>query len=338
MYRIAINGFGRIGRNILRALYESNYRYNLSVVAINEIFETKMMAHLLKYDSTHGIFPLDIRYKDDILFIDQDSIRLFHQSDINKILWNNLNIDIILDCTGFYGSKKDGNIYLSNGIKRVLFSNLGKDDIDKIIIYGVNETSLKNTDKIVSNGSCTTNCVIPVIKVLNDFLKVKSGLITVIHSAMNDQCVIDSYCNNFRLTRSALHSIVPIETKLSEGISRIFPKFKNRFKSISLRVPVINVTAIDLNVLVHSKVNVIDVNKILQYASKNIFFNIFQYSENPLVSVDFNHNSHSVIIDGTQTCVSDGSLIKILAWCDNEWGFANRMLDTAFYMVSLDKK
>lgn len=335
MYKIAINGFGRIGRNVLRALYESNYKFNLSIVAINEVFETKIMAHLLKYDSTHGVFPLDVDYKDDVLFVGKDSIQLFHQSDIKKILWKDLNIDIVLDCTGFYGSKEDGDIYLSNGIKKVLFSNLGKDGIDKTIIYGVNEIILKNTDRIVSNGSCTTNCVIPIIKILDDSLKIKSGLITVIHSAMNDQSVIDSYCDNLRLTRSVLNSIIPIETRLSDGIYKVFPNFKDCFKSISLRVPVINVTAIDLSILVNSKVNVIEVNEILRYASKSQFSNIFQYSEYPLVSVDFNHNSHSVIIDGTQTCVSGGCLIKILAWCDNEWGFANRMLDTAFYMVSL---
>lgn len=337
MYKIAINGFGRIGRNILRAVYESNYRSNLYVIAINEIFETKIMAHLLKYDSTHGLFSLDVDYKGDILFVGNDNISVFHQSDINKIPWRKFDIDLVLDCTGVYGSKKDGYLYLSNGIKKVLFSNLGKEDIDKVIIYGINELSLKNRDKIVSNGSCTTNCVAPVIHVLDNFLKIKSGLITVIHSAMNDQSVVDSYSYNLRLTRSVLHSIIPIETKLSEGISKIFPKFKNSFKAISLRVPVINVTAIDLNILVESKVNVVQVNKILKYASKKLFTNILEYSESQLVSSDFNHNSHSVIIDGTQTCVSNDYLIKILAWCDNEWGFANRMLDTALYMMSLIK-
>lgn len=332
MLKIAINGFGRIGRSVLRAVYESGYRNKLVVIAINEIAGLKEMAHLLKYDSTHGLFKLNVNLDQDQLIVEDDSIQIFHNSDIKKLFWSNLNFDYVLDCTGVYGSKLDGSLYLSNGVKKVLYSNLGKSDLDATIIYGVNQMSLKKTDLLVSNGSCTTNCIIPVIKILDDILKIESGTITVIHSAMNDQSVVDSYCENLRLTRSALQSIVPVETKLSYGIERVLPKFKNCFKSISLRVPIVNVTAIDLTINVKTEVEVSQVNEILKFSSKNKFYGILDYNDLPLVSIDFNHNSSSVIIDGTQTNVSKGHLIKILAWCDNEWGFAHRMLDTALAM------
>ncbi|WMY96814.1 MAG: erythrose-4-phosphate dehydrogenase [Arsenophonus sp.] len=332
--KIAINGFGRIGRSVLRALYESGHRTKIAVIAINEIAFAEGMAHLLKYDSSHGIFAWDVSINKDLLLVGNDAIYLFHEYRIEKLPWGALDIDIVLDCTGVYGSNMDGYTHLSSGTKKVLFSHLGSTDLDATIVYGVNEKSLKNTDQIVSNASCTANCVIPVIKILDTFLNIKFGTVTVIHAAMNDQPVIDDYHEDLRRTRAASQSIIPVNTKLVSGITRIFPKFKNNFAAISVRVPTINVTAIDLNVTVQSIVTVDKVNQILEKAAKELFFGVVDYTELPLVSTDFNHDPHSAIIDGTQTRVSGKHLIKVLAWCDNEWGFANRMLDTALAMAA----
>ncbi|WMY96186.1 MAG: erythrose-4-phosphate dehydrogenase [Arsenophonus sp.] len=332
--KVAINGFGRIGRSVLRALYESGYRTKIAVIAINEIAVAEGMAHLLKYDSSHGIFAWDVSIDKDFLSVGNDVIYLFHEYKIEKLPWGALDIDIVLDCTGIYGSNIDGYTHLSSGAKKVLFSHLGIGDLDATIVYGVNENSLKKTDQIVSNASCTTNCVIPVIKILDTSLHIESGIVTVIHAAMNDQPVIDAYHEDLRRTRAASQSIIPVDTKLVSGITRIFPKFKNYFEAISVRVPTINVTAIDLNVKVKSKVTVDKVNQILEKSAKELFCGILDYTELPLVSTDFNHDSHSAIVDGTQTRVSGKNLIKIFAWCDNEWGFANRMLDTTLAMAA----
>ncbi|MFP3013835.1 MAG: erythrose-4-phosphate dehydrogenase [Arsenophonus sp. NC-QC1-MAG3] len=332
--KVAINGFGRIGRSILRALYESDHRAQIAVVAINEIAASEGIAHLLKYDSSHGRFVWDVQLNNDLLVVDNDNIHLFHQSEIEKLTWRALDIDIVLDCTGVYGSKTDGYAHLSSGAKKVLFSHPGSTDLDATIVYGVNETSLKNSDQLVSNASCTTNCIIPVIKILDDALDIEFGTVTTIHASMNDQPVIDSYHTDLRRTRAASQSIIPVDTKLAAGITRIFPKFKDHFEAISIRVPTINVTAIDLNVTVRSKVTVTKVNQILQQAAKGLFRGIVDYTELPLVSTDFNHDPHSAIVDSTQTRVSGQHLIKILVWCDNEWGFANRMLDTTLAMAA----
>lgn len=332
--RVAINGFGRIGRSILRAFYESAHRAKIAIVAINEIATSEGIAHLLKYDSSHGRFAYDVHLNNDLLVVGNDSIHLFHQSEIEKLPWRALDIDVVLDCTGVYGSKADGSAHLSSGAKKVLFSHPGSTDLDATIVYGVNETSLKNSDQLVSNASCTTNCIIPVIKILDDALDIEFGTVTTIHAAMNDQQVIDAYHQDLRLTRAASQSIIPVDTKLAAGITRIFPKFKDHFEAISVRVPTINVTAIDLSVTVRSKVTVAKVNQLLQQAAEGSFHGIVDYTELPLVSTDFNHDPHSAIVDGTQTRVSGQHLIKILAWCDNEWGFANRMLDTTLAMAA----
>ncbi|WMY97464.1 MAG: glyceraldehyde 3-phosphate dehydrogenase NAD-binding domain-containing protein [Arsenophonus sp.] len=334
MIRAAINGFGRIGRNILRALYESKYRKKIVVTAINEITKSKSIAYLLKYDSTHGVFPLDVSLKNNLLFVANDIIYIFNYSKIKEVPWEKFNIDIVLDCTGIYGTKEDGICYLKNGIKKVLFSHLGEENLDNTVIYGVNEKTLNDNHKIVSNGSCTTNCIIPVIKILDKNFKIKSAIATVIHPMMNDQSILDNYNADLRKTRSSIQSIIPISTKLKEGVIRVCPKFKNNFDAISLRVPTINVTGIDLSVLVKNKSTVSQVNKVLKHYSKTTYKNIVSYNELPLVSVDFNHNSYSSIIDSTQTKVSGDYLIKVFVWCDNEWGFANRMLDTAIFMIS----
>lgn len=335
--RIAINGFGRIGRSVLRALYESGRNRDISVVAINELAEPKGMAHLLKYDSTHGRFARNVRQEGKMLWIDDDAIQLFHQKEIANLPWKSLNVDIVLDCSGVFGSRADGEAHIAAGAKKVLFSHPGGNDLDATIVYGVNHATLRAEHCIVSNASCTTNCIIPVIKLLDDAFEIRSGTVTTIHAAMNDQPVIDAYHKDLRRTRAAGQSIIPVDTKLAAGITRIFPKFCDRFEAISVRVPTVNVTAIDLSVTLEVPVSVSDVNRLLEHAANNALNGIVDYTELPLVSTDFNHDPHSAIVDGTQTRVSGQHLVKMLVWCDNEWGFANRMLDTAWAMSNCDK-
>lgn len=332
--RVAINGFGRIGRNVLRALYETGRRAEITVVAINELADATGMAHLIKYDTTHGRFACEVRHEHDRLWIGDDVIRLLHEPDLDTLPWAELGIDIVLDCTGVYGSQADGQAHLAAGAKKVLFSHPGESDLDATVVYGVNHRALQPHHRVVSNASCTTNCIIPVIKLLDDAFDIDSGTVTTIHSAMNDQPVIDSWHTDLRRTRAASQSIIPVDTRLAAGITRIFPKFNDRFEAIAVRVPTINVTAIDLSVTVRQPVKACEVNALLQKAALGAFHGIVDYTELPLVSADFNHDPHSAIIDGTQTRVSGSHLIKTLVWCDNEWGFANRMLDTSLAMAA----
>lgn len=331
--RIAINGFGRIGRNVVRALYESGRHAEISVVAINELADAAGMAHLLKYDTSHGRFSLDVRQNGEVLFVGNDSIRLLHTPAIADLPWAELGVDIVLDCTGVYGSAEDGKAHITSGAKKVLFSHPGGNDVDATVVYGVNHLQLKDEHRIVSNASCTTNCIIPIIKLLDDAFGIESGTVTTIHSAMHDQQVIDAYHTDLRRTRAASQSIIPVDTRLASGIARIFPKFSDCFEAIAVRVPTINVTAIDLSVTVKKSVKACEVNALLQKAARESFRDIVDYTELPLVSTDFNHDPHSAIVDGTQTRVSGQHLIKTLVWCDNEWGFANRMLDTTLAMA-----
>ncbi len=332
--RVAINGFGRIGRNVLRALYETGRRAEITVVAINELAEAAGMAHLLKYDTSHGRFAFDVRQERDLLWVGDDTIRILHHAAIDALPWRELNVDVVLECTGVYGSRADGEAHLQAGAKKVLFSHPGGSDLDATVVFGVNEQALKQTDRIVSNASCTTNCIIPVIKLLDDAFGIESGTVTTIHSAMHDQQVIDAYHSDLRRTRAASQSIIPVDTKLAAAITRIFPKFADRFEAVAVRVPTINVTAIDLSVSVREAVRACEVNALLQNASEGAFRGIVDYTELPLVSVDFNHDPHSAIVDGTQTRVSGQHQIRALVWCDNEWGFANRMLDTTLAMAA----
>ncbi len=332
--RVAINGFGRIGRNVVRALYESGRRAEVSVVAINELADAAGMAHLLKYDTTHGRFAWDVRQERELLYIGDDAIRLLHQGTLAALPWRELSVDVVLDCTGVYGNRQHGEAHLAAGAKKVLFSHPGSHDLDATVVFGVNQHTLREDDRIVSNASCTTNCIIPVIKLLDDAYGIDSGTVTTIHSAMNDQPVIDAWHTDLRRTRAASQSIIPVDTKLAAGITRFFPQFEDKFEAISVRVPTINVTAIDLSVTVKQPVKAIEVNLLLQKAAQGAFHGIVDYTELPLVSADFNHDPHSAIVDGTQTRVSGAHLIKTLVWCDNEWGFANRMLDTTLAMAA----
>ncbi|HAS16303.1 MULTISPECIES: erythrose-4-phosphate dehydrogenase [Idiomarina] len=331
--RIAINGFGRIGRSFLRALYENGYRDSVQVVLINEPAASEAIAHLLKYDSSHGRFGEKVTHSGDTLTVAGDAIALTHQTEIEAVDWRANDVDFVVDCTGVFGSQADGQLYLQQGVKRVLYSHPGKPDVDFTAIYGVNEKELTAEHKVVSNGSCTTNCIVPVIKVLDDTFGIDSGAITTIHSAMHDQQVIDAYHPDLRRTRAAGRSIIPVDTRLARGIERILPHLEGRFEAIAVRVPTTNVTAMDLSVTLNSDATIEQINHVLREQSEHQLAGILDYTEEPLVSIDFNHDPHSSIVDGTQTRVSHKRLVKLLCWCDNEWGFANRLLDTAKTMA-----
>jgi D-erythrose 4-phosphate dehydrogenase len=336
MLRIAINGFGRIGRNVLRALYESGRNDQIQVVAINEIASAEGVAHLLKYDTAHGRFKGTVDYTDQCLIVNGDKIPLFQKNNIEELAWSTVNVDIVLECTGVFSSRGSAQQHIDNGARKVLFSQPCGQDMDATIVFGINHNTLKSSDVIVSNGSCTTNCIVPIIQVLDEAFGVESGTITTIHSSMNDQQVIDAYHPDLRRTRAASQSIIPVDTRLHVGIERILPRFAGKFEAIAVRVPTINVTAMDLSVTLRDKVTVSDVNAVLKKSAHGELKRIIDYTEEPLVSVDFNHDPHSSIVDGTQTRVSHKQLVKTLVWCDNEWGFANRMLDTALHMHQLD--
>ena len=330
---VAINGYGRIGRSVVRALYESGQHEQIKIVVINELADPEAIAHLTQYDSTHGRFPFPVVLVDGQLQIKEDAIQLVSEPEISALPWQDFNIDIVLDCTGVFGSKADAQAHIEAGAKKVIFSHPADHDVDATVIYGINHQALSGDESYISGASCTTNCIVPVIHTLDATFDIKCGAITTIHSAMNDQPVIDAYHADLRRTRAASHSIIPVDTKLAAGIERILPKFANKFEAIAVRVPTLNVTAMDLSIKVRNNVTVEEINACLEAASKNQLKDILGYTTAPLVSIDFNHDPRSCIIDGTQTRVSDGNLVKLLVWCDNEWGFANRLLDTTQYLA-----
>ncbi|WP_199611420.1 erythrose-4-phosphate dehydrogenase [Flocculibacter collagenilyticus] len=332
---IAINGFGRIGRNIVRALYESGQNDQFRVVAINELAEPEGIAHLLKYDTSHGRFAFSVELEHNNLIVAGDSIPLLAHQDLSALPWDKYDVDVVLECTGVYHSREHAEQHIANGAKKVLFSQPADNDVDATIIFGINDQELTKADRIISNGSCTTNCIVPVIKALDDVFGVQSGTITTIHASMHDQQVIDAYHPDLRRTRAASQSIIPVDTKLARGIERIMPKFAGRFEAISVRVPTVNVTAMDLSVSLQSDASIEKVNDAIKQAQNQRLEGILGYTEEPLVSVDFNHDPHSAIVDGTQTRVSHKHLAKLLVWCDNEWGFANRMLDTTMAIMKV---
>lgn len=336
--RIAINGYGRIGRSVVRALYESNRQENIKIVVINELAEPDAISHLTQYDSTHGRFPFPVKLLDGQLQINNDLIHLVSHAELADLPWKEHDIDLVLDCTGIYGSKADADAHIAAGAKKVIFSHPASSDVEATVVYGINHQQLTGDETFLSGASCTTNCMVPVIDTLDAAFNIKCGTITTIHSAMNDQPVIDSYHSDLRRTRAASHSIIPVDTKLSAGIERILPKFANKFEAIAVRVPTLNVTAMDLSITVSKSVTIDEINKCLQIASTDRLPGILGYTEAPLVSIDFNHDPRSCIIDGSQTRVSDGHLVKLLVWCDNEWGFANRLLDTCLHIANLVKQ
>lgn len=338
MLRVAINGYGRIGRSVLRALYESNARQWVQVVAINEPAETKTMAHLTRYDSTHGRFPGTVEWQQDKLVVNDDVIQICHQENLSQLPWTNFGIDVVLECSGTFSDRSTAALHITAGATRVLFSQPAEPNIDATIVYGINHQVLSGDETIISSASCSTNCVVPVISVLNDSFGVDGGVITTIHSAMNDQPVIDAYHHtDLRKTRGAMQSIIPVDTELALGIDRLLPELTGRFQAQAMRVPTANVSAIDLSIMLNNQVDVDAINRALSNASEGYLTDVLGYTEEPLASCDFNHDPRSGIVDASQTRVSQNKLVKVLIWFDNEWGYANRMLDTLRHWSTLFK-
>lgn len=326
--RLAINGYGRIGRCVLRALFEADLQDQLQVVAINELADCKTIAHLTKYDSTHGRFPGSVSIADDCLQINDQTIQVLHRKNLTDLPWSALGVDLVLECTGAFSDRATAQLHIDQGARRVLFSQPGEPDVDATVVYGINEQELTDSHTIVSNASCTTNCSIPVIKALHDAFGVESGVITTLHSAMNDQPVIDAYHHtDLRKTRSAITSMIPVDTGLARGIERFLPQLAGRFEAQAMRVPTANVSAIDLTVVVQQDVTVEQVNAMLKQVAGSQFHGVLGYTEELLASCDFNHDARSGIVDAGQTRVAGKRLVKVLTWFDNEWGYANRMID-----------
>ncbi|KZX56017.1 erythrose-4-phosphate dehydrogenase [Halioglobus sp. HI00S01] len=336
MIRLAINGYGRIGRCVLRALHQSPLRERMQVVAINELADAGTVAHLTRYDSTHGRFPGDIQGDDQSLVVDGQSIQLLRQDTIDSLPWRALDVDLVLECTGAFTDRLTAEQHLEQGAGKVLFSQPAQADVDATIVYGINESLLQAQHTVVSAASCTTNGIVPVIQALHDSLGIESGVITTIHSAMNDQPVLDAYHHtDLRKTRAASHSIIPIDTGLARGVERILPAMGGRFSAQALRVPTLNVSAMDLTVQVERDTDIDAVNDALRSAAQTGFQGVLGYTEEPLASCDFNQDTHSSVVDASQTRVSGQRLVKVLTWFDNEWAYANRMLDVAAHWTSL---
>ena len=332
MINIAINGFGRIGRNVLRALYENGLTDKVRVVAINDLAPTETNAHLLQFDTTHGRFNAKVDYRDDAIYVNEDKIPAFMQRNPEELPWGELGVDVVFECTGFFRSREKANLHIQAGAKKVLISAPGKGEIDATIVYGVNHSKLTSSDSIISNASCTTNCLAHVAKALNDSVGIDSGLANTIHAYTNTQRLVDSYHKDKRRARAANYSMIPASTGSAKAIGLVIPELDGRLDAVAVRVPTLNVSLLDFTFIPKKKVTVEDCNDIFkQYAQSRD--GIFSINRRPLVSIDFNHDPASCIVDIEQTRIS-GGLVKVQAWYDNEWGFSNRMVDTAMAMMS----
>src|SRR5438105_1999750 len=331
--KVAINGYGRIGRNILRAHYEgvvtAKHRHDLAIVAINDLGSPETNAHLTRYDTTHGKFPGRIEVDGDAMVVNGDRIKVLAQRNPAELPWTALGVDVVLECTGLFTTKEKASAHLKGGAKKVIISAPGGKDVDATIVFGVNHQTLKAAHTVISNASCTTNCLAPLVKPLHDKIGVVNGLMTTIHSYTNDQVLTDVYHEDLRRARSATMNMIPTKTGAAAAIGLVLPELNGKLDGYAIRVPTINVSIVDLCFISKKATSVDEVNAILKAASEGTLKGILGYSTEPLVSVDFNHNPLSSVFDATQTRVSaDGKLVKVLSWYDNEWGFSNRMLDT----------
>lgn len=329
---VAINGYGRIGRNILRAIYETKRYKDINIVAINDLADMQSNAHLTKYDSTHGIFAADVATNGDDLLINDHRILGLREREPQNLPWKKLGVDVVLECTGLFASSDKAQRHLTAGAKKVLISAPAGPDVDATIVYGVNHHILTKDHKIVSNASCTTNCLAPLAMALNKGLGIESGLMTTIHAYTNDQVLVDVYHVDLHRARAAAHSMIPTKTGAAAAIGLVLPELDQKLDGFAMRVPTLNVSIVDLTFKAKRNTTVAEVNAILTAAARNEFSKIAAINELPLVSIDFNHNPASCIFDLTQTKVL-GDLVKVLAWYDNEWGFSNRMIDTTIAMM-----
>jgi len=333
MIKVAINGFGRIGRNILRAHYESGRKHGLQFVAINDLGDAATNAHLLKYDTVHGPFKQAVQVKDKAITVGDDSLQVVAERDPAKLPWKALGVDMVLECTGLFTSKAKASAHLHAGAKKVIISAPGEKDVDRTIVMGVNHKDLKGSDTVISNASCTTNCLAPLVKALDDRIGVVSGLMTTVHSYTNDQVLTDVFHKDLRRARSATHNMIPTKTGAAAAVGLVLPHLNGKLDGFSIRVPTINVSIVDLTFVAKKATSVDEVNKALKSAADGDLKGILEYTTEPLVSSDFNHNPASSIVDAQLTKVSDGTLVKVYSWYDNEWGFSNRMLDVAVALM-----
>ena len=331
--RVAINGYGRIGRNILRAHYEGGKKNDIQIVAINDLGNAQSNAHLTRYDTTHGKFPGTVDVDGDYMIVNGDKIRVFAQRDPAQIGWGELNVDVVLECTGFFTTKEKASAHIKGGAKKVIISAPGGKDVDATIVFGVNNNVLKATDTVISNASCTTNCLAPLVKPLNDKIGLVNGLMTTVHAYTNDQVLTDVMHEDLRRARSATQSMIPTKTGAAAAVGLVLPELNGKLDGYAIRVPTINVSIVDLSFIAARDTTVEEINAIMKEASEGVLKGILTYQTEPLVSVDFNHNSASSNFDSTLTKVS-GRLVKVSSWYDNEWGFSNRMLDTTVALMT----
>ncbi len=333
--KVAINGYGRIGRNVLRAHYENGKKHGIQIVAINDLGDPQTNAHLTRYDTAHGKFPGTVAVDGDTMVVNGDRIRVLANRNPAELPWGELGVDVVLECTGFFTSKEKASAHLKGGAKKVIISAPGGKDVDATVVFGVNQGVLKSSHTVISNASCTTNCLAPVAKVLHNNLGIESGLMTTIHAYTNDQVLTDVYHEDLRRARSATMSMIPTKTGAAAAVGLVLPDLNGKLDGFAMRVPTINVSVVDLTFASKKATSVDEVNAMMKAAADGELKGVLGYNTDPLVSIDFNHDPRSSIFDSTQTRVSpDGKLVKILSWYDNEWGFSNRMLDTTIALMS----
>lgn len=332
--KIGINGYGRIGRNVLRALYEGNKRKQLEIVAVNDLGDSKTNAHLTRRDTAHGPFPGTVTVDGDYMIVNGDRIRVLAERDPSKLPWGELGVDLVLESTGFFASKEKASAHLKGGAKKVIISAPAGTEVDATIVYGVNHKLLTSKHTIISNASCTTNCLAPLVKPLHEKIGVKHGLMTTIHAYTNDQVLTDVYHSDLRRARSATMSQIPTKTGAAAAVGLVLPELAGRLDGYAMRVPTINVSTVDLTFVAERATSKEEIDKIMKEASQGELKGVLAYNDEPLVSIDFNHDPASSTYDAGLTKVMEGTLVKVCAWYDNEWGFSNRMLDTALALVN----
>ncbi len=331
--KVAINGYGRIGRNVLRAHYEGGKKNDIQIVAINDLGKPESNAHLTRYDTAHGKFPGTVTVEGDYMIVNGDKIRVFAQRDPAQIPWGELGVDVVLECTGYFTSKEKASAHLKGGAKKVIISAPGGKDVDATVVYGVNQSVLKSSHTVISNASCTTNCLAPLVKPLNDKIGLLNGLMTTVHAYTNDQVLTDVMHEDLRRARSATMSMIPTKTGAAAAVGLVLPELDGKLDGYAIRVPTINVSVVDLCFIAARDTTVDEVNAIMKEAADGSLHGVLTYNTEQLVSIDYNHNPASSNFDATLTKVS-GRLVKVSSWYDNEWGFSNRMLDTTVALMT----
>jgi len=332
--KVGINGYGRIGRNILRAVYESGRTDEIQIVAINDLGDANTNAHLTQYDTAHGKFPGEVSVDGDYMIVNGDKIRVLSERDPAKLPWGELGVDVVHESTGFFASKEKASAHLAGGAKKVIISAPGGNDVDATIVYGVNHGVLKASDTVISNASCTTNCLAPLAKVLHEGIGIERGVMTTIHAYTNDQVLTDVYHSDLRRARSATMSMIPTTTGAAAAVGLVLPELNGKLDGYSMRVPTINVSVVDLSFSAARETTIEEINSLMKTAADGEMKGVLAYNDKPLVSIDFNHDPASSTYDSTQTRIMEGKLVKVIAWYDNEWGFSNRMLDTTIALMN----